>query len=168
MKYILTLITLLFASTAPLTDYVEASKKLRKPVACRFFTNENAMKILGSDVRGTDSEMTEDGNVRKWSCTFTSASGENGPKIYFLIVRDTSADAAKKAFQDIRQSNKDHAGFEEWSGVVDEAIVHSDDPNFQFVMVRKGAKTVRIKVNPANGVSLNDVKTVAQELAGRL
>ncbi|MGQ0540614.1 MAG: hypothetical protein ACT4O9_02035 [Blastocatellia bacterium] len=168
MKYILTMIAFLFVSTAPLTDSAEASNKLRKPVACRFFTNDNAMKILGREVRGTDGEMTEDGNGRTWSCTFSPASGEKGPKIYFIILRGTSEEAARKVFQDIRQSNKDHAGFEEWPGVADEAIVHSDDPNFHLVMARKGAKTIRVKVNPATGISLNDVKSVAEEMARKL
>ncbi|MBL8122691.1 MAG: hypothetical protein KIT61_07415 [Pyrinomonadaceae bacterium] len=139
-----------------------------KPVACQFFTNDNAKKIIGEDVRGVDGdEATPDGG-RKWTCTFTAVSSEDGPKVFFMLMRNSSEDAAKRLFEEIRQSNKNHTGFEEWPGVGDEAITHTDGSNFQFLMIRKGLKTIRLKVNPAKGVSMADVKTIASSLASRL
>ncbi len=131
------------------------------------FTTELAAKLLGQKPRGVDDDKVTDDGVHVWSCTFSSES-ESGPKIHFLLMRSPSEDVAKQTFEEIRQSNKDHEGFEEWPGVSDEAIVHSDGQGFHFVMVRKGAKTIRIKVNPIKDVSLDHVKRAAVALAMKL
>ncbi|MEQ1645862.1 MAG: hypothetical protein ABL959_20590 [Pyrinomonadaceae bacterium] len=94
--------------------------------------------------------------------------GEKPPKLYFVLYKATSEDTAKQSFDTVRQSNNKLGGFEEWPGVGDEAVVHSDDPNFHFVMVRKGVKTIRVKIHPAEGVSLDDLKNVARSLAAKL
>lgn len=141
---------------------------MMKPVACSFFSYENAAKLIGQKAKGIDGEEgTEDGG-RKWTCTFSPASGEDGPKVYFMILRNNSEKAAKKTFDDIRQSNKNHTGFEEWPGVADEAIAHTDGKGFQFLMLRNGMKTIRLKVNPAAGVSYDDTKAIAASLAMKL
>lgn len=140
-----------------------------KSVACDFLTHDNAMKILGRQSIGTDEGMTEDPEGRKWRCTFAPVdAAANSPKLHFMIMKSTSEDAAKQSFDGVRQSNKKHAGFEEWPGVSDEALVHSDGKNFQLVMVRKGVKSIRIKINPADGVSLDTVKAAAASLVPRM
>lgn len=140
-----------------------------KSVACDFFTHDNAMKVLGGQSIGTDGGMTENAEGRSWKCTFTPKDGgESSPRLFFMIMKSTSEEAAKSTFQIIRDSNKTHNGFEEWSGIADEAIVHSDAPNFHFVMVRKGLKTIRIKVNPASGVSLDSIKAAAASLVPKM
>ena len=140
-----------------------------KSVACDFFTHDNAMKVLGSQSIGTDGGMTENAEGRSWKCTFTpNDGGESSPRLYFMIMKSPSEEAAKNSFQVIRDSNKMHNGFEEWSGIADEAIAHSDAPNFHFVMVRKGLKTIRIKVNPASGVSLDSIKAAAASLVPKM
>lgn len=140
-----------------------------KSVACDFFTHENAMKVLGGQSVGTDGGMTENAEGRNWRCTFTPKDGnEKAPKLFFMIMKSPSEESARNAFQAIRESNKDHNGFGEWHGVGDEAVVHSDAPNFHFVMVRKGVKTIRIKINPADGVSLENVKAAALALVPKM
>lgn len=159
---------LFFSSRAEISQPVVASAAY-KSVACDFFTHDNAMRILGAPSIGSDGGMTEDADGKSWKCTFTPKDGgEKAPKLFFMIVKSMSEDTAKSAFQAIRDSNKDHDGFEEWSGVGDEAIVHTDAPNFHFVMVRKGAKTIRIKINPAVGVSLENVKAAAVSLIPKM
>ena len=140
-----------------------------KSVACDFFTHDNAMKVLGGQSIGTDGGMTENTEGRSWKCTFAPKDGgESSPRLFFMIMKSTSEEAAKSTFQIIRDSNKTHNGFEEWSGITDEAIVHSDAPNSHFVMVRKGLKTIRIKVNPASGVSLDSIKAAAASLVPKM
>lgn len=139
-----------------------------KSVACDFFTYDNARKLIG---RATvvDDGMQDVAEGRKWGCTFTATDkGEKPPKLYFVLYKATSEEIAKRSFESVRMSNKKLGGFEEWSGVGDEAVVHSDTPNFHFVMVRKGVKTIRIKINPADGVSLEELKNVARSLAAKL
>ena len=141
---------------------------LAKPVACSFFGHDNAAKLLGQKATGIDGEESKADGAIKWTCTFTTEAGENGPKIYFAIFKDVSEEAAKSEFQKVRHSNQKNAGFEEWHGIADEAVIHSDGKNFQFVMVRKGTRTFRIKIGNSNGISLDDLKTVAASLAAKM
>lgn len=137
-----------------------------KPHACSFFTYANAEKLLGQKVTGADTEENKADGGQRWNCTFTADSGEG--KIYFALFKDPTEEAARNEFQKIRTSNQKHKGFEDWPEIGDEAIVHTDGQTFQFIMVRKGTRTIRIKLNPMGGASLDDVKAVATSLAAKL
>lgn len=139
----------------------------RKPAGCDFFTRQNAEKILGTEVTWTGTDATE-AEPKKWTCTFTSKQNPGGPKLYFGLHRFTSSDKAREEFNSIAESNKDHAGFEKLEGIGDQAIAHSDGSNFQLVVVRKGIRSFRIKVNPAVSTSLETVKSVAKDLATKM
>lgn len=138
-----------------------------KPVGCDFFTKANAVKILNTEVTWTGTDATAN-EPRKWTCTFVSKDAKAGPNLYFGLHRFTTAEAVREEFDGVALSNKNHAGFERWQGVGDDAIVHTDIANFHFVMVRKGIRSFRIKVNPATGTSLEDVKLVAQDLVKQM
>ena len=141
-----------------------------KSMACDFYGPDNAAKLLGPKFRGEDGGMTEDAEGKKWRCTFMPAGelSEKSPKIHFMVTSSPSVEIAAKAFADIRRSNSNKPGWQEWNGVDDEAIVHADGDNFHLIMVRKGAKSFRIKANPAAGVSLEDSKAIAITLAAKL
>lgn len=142
-----------------------------KPAACDFFSYENATKIIGGKVRGEDGGMTEDETGRAWRCTFVSAnenSAETYPKLYFMLQRSKAEADARAAFEAVRVSDKKHAGFEDWPDVGDEAVAHTDGKGFQLVMIRKGANTIRLKVNPVNGASFDVVKEVAASLVPKM
>ena len=156
-----------FVSAAAINEHGPVTSAA-KPVACHFFSYENAEKLLGQKVTASDGEESKADGGQKWTCTFTTAAGENGPRLFFAIFRDGTEEAAKSEFQKVRLSNQTHAGFEEWPGVADEAVVHNDGKNFQFVMLRKGVKTLRIKVGNSNGVSFDELKSVAASLAAKL
>ncbi len=139
-----------------------------KPVACHFFGYENAERLLGQKTAGADGEENKTDGGAKWTCTFTTAAGDNGPKLYFALYRDATEDVAKAEFQKVRLSNQKHDGFEDWQGVADEAIAHTDGKNFQFLMLRKGSRTLRIKVGNSNSVSFDQLKAVAASLVTKL
>ena len=140
---------------------------VRKPAGCDFFTYQNASKILGGEVTWTGTDAT-DIEPKKWPCTFVSKASADGPKIYFGLHRFADAEKAREEFDAIVRSNKDHAGFEKWQGVGDDAVIHTDGSNFHFVMVRKGLGSFRVKVNPAGSTSLDDVKLVAEDLVRKM
>lgn len=144
-----------------------SSSAVWKPAGCDFFTKANAVKILGADVTwtGTDSTANE---PKKWTCTFVSNESAHGPKLHFGLHRFASDQAALEDFDSIVVSNKGQAGFVRWQGVGDDAIVHTDGSNFQFVMVRKGVRSFRIKVNPTGTTSPEDIKAVAEDLVKRM
>lgn len=145
---------------------VAAAPVAAKPYACHYFGFGNAEKLLGGKVSSVDGEEAKDDGSQRWSCTFTSQDGDG--KIFFALFKHASDEAARAEFNRIRESNKDHAGFEEWAGVGDEAVVHTDGKNFQFLMVRKGPASFRIKMNPLKGTNIEDVKKIALTLAEKL
>jgi hypothetical protein len=161
MLFILLITACVFQDTA-----VESAAA--KPVACHFFSYANAEKLLGQNITGADSDEKSENGSRRWGCTFSTASGEAGPRLFFLLIKDASEETARTEFEKIRVSNKKHAGFEEWPGVGDEAVVHTDGQNFQFLMVRKGANTIRVKVHPSKGVSLDELKAIIASLVTKL
>lgn len=139
-----------------------------KPTGCDFFSKANAVKILGTDVTWTGTDPTAS-EPKKWTCTFVSKDTAAGPNLYFVLHRFTTAEAAREEFDAVALSNKTQAGFERWKGDVgDDAIVHTDSANFQFVMVRKGIRSFRIKVDRAKSTSLEDMKLVAQDLVKKM
>ncbi len=141
-----------------------------KSVGCDFFGPNNAARLLGPKFRGVDAGMKESADTKSWGCTFlrTEDTSERSPKIHFGMKKTASAETAAAAFSEVRRSNGGKAGFEEWPGLGDEAIVHSEAPNFHLVIVRKGVRTIVVKVNPADGIALTDVKDVMAKLAARL
>jgi hypothetical protein len=144
-----------------------ASKGVRKPAGCDFFTRQNASKILGGEVTWTGTDATEV-EPKKWTCTFVSKNSADGPKVYFGLHRFRDPDKAREEIDAMVESNKNRAGFERWKGLGDDAIVHTDGANFHFVMVRKGVRSFSIKVNPAGAISLENVKLVAEDLVRKM
>ncbi len=141
-----------------------------KSLGCDFFGPKNAARLLGSKFRGEDTGMKETADGKSWSCTFLRVgdTSERSPKIYFSLKMATTVETAVQAFNAVRASNSKNPGWSEWSAVGDEAIVHSDAPNFHLVTIRKGRRTITVKINPADGVALSDVKDVMAGLAERL
>lgn len=137
-----------------------------KPVACNFFEYKNAEKLLGHKAAGVDSHESKDDGSQRWACTFSSSGSEG--RIFFVLIKDASEEAAKAEFEKVRSSNKGSAEFENWPGVADEAVAQTDGKNFQFVMVRKGTRTIRIKIHSSASVSFDDVKAIAESLAAKL
>lgn len=137
-----------------------------KPYACHYFGYGNAEKLLGPKLTTADSEEGRADGSHRWNCTFTSETGDR--KIFFALFKDATDEAARAEFQRIRESNKNLSGFEDWTGVGDEAVVHTDGKNFQFLMVRKGAVSFRIKLNPVKGTPVQDVKRIAAALAEKI
>ena len=159
----LPILILFIASLTP-----ESSNLLfRKPAGCDFFSRQNAEKILTTEVSWTGTDATE-GEPKKWTCTFIPKQNSEGPKLYFGLHRFTTVENARGEFEAIVASNKGHKGFEKLEGIGDDAIVHTDGSNFQLVIVRKGVRSFRIKVNPAGSTSIESVKAVAEDLVRKL
>lgn len=136
------------------------------PNACKFFGKDYALKMAGRTVKAEEesSGKNADGSFSK--CKMTTEPG--GPTIHFMLEESNDENTANKAFDSIRQSNKDHKGFEDWPGVGDEAITHTDGTGFQLVMIRRGEKTIRLKVNPVGKISFDVTKAVAMALGTML
>jgi len=146
------------------------SNPAAKPAGCSFLTTANAALILGANVKAEENKYVEADQNQKWGCRFTvdGAMDDKSPKLHFGLWRSKTEGAAMEEFATVKTSNEKLAGFEMWPGVGDEAFVHTDGSNFQFILVRKGASSIRIKINPMTGVDMNVVKDVAKDLASKL
>lgn len=159
----LPILILFIASLAP----ESSNLVVRKPAGCDFFSRQNAEKILGTDVTWTGTDSTE-AEPKKWNCTFILKQNAEGPKLYFGLHRFATIDKAREEFETIVASNKGREGFEKLEGIGDDAIVHTDGSSFQLVVVRKGVRSFRIKVNPAGSTSIENIKEVAGILVRKM
>lgn len=162
MEYIFLLIPMFFSMGGQLPAQSEGPAALSIPNACRFFGKDYALKMAGRSVKAMEesSGKNADGSFSKCKMTTDAA----GPTIHFMLEESSDEEIAKKNFEAVRQSNKDHKGFEDWPDVGDEAITHTDGTGFQLVMIRKGPKTIRLKVNPIGKISFDVTKAVAMAL----
>jgi hypothetical protein len=137
------------------------------------FTITDAEKVLGEHAHLTDSiSYTRDGiSIYKSSYTADSQDKKTGKLgiVYFMAEIYPAVSAAATVYNDIRLGNKDHEGFKDIKGLGDEAYFHSDDENFLFVLVRKGAKMFRLKVNKTTSkTSLEEFNSVSEKITSAL
>lgn len=133
------------------------------------FTINDAEKILGEKSHLTDSSSESIDGITSYKCTFTADTEDKKTDktgiIYFMVEEYSTLKAAEKVYADIMTSNKAHEGFKKLSGLGDEAYFHSDDENFLFVMVRKGVKMFRMKVNKTTSkTSLEQFNSVSEKI----
>lgn len=85
--------------------------------------------------------------------------------VYFMYQEFLELDSAISAYAAIRSSNSDHEGVEDIADLGDEAYFHSDGESFYFIMVRKGTKELRIKLNKiTSGATKENFISVAREI----
>jgi hypothetical protein len=132
------------------------------------FTLPDAEKILGEKAHLTDSNQNNKSNVSIYQCTYKSDSadaktGKTGA-IYVMIEDYSEIESAKKTYSGIMESNRKN-GITELDGLGDEAYFHTDNQNFYFVLVRKGNRMLRMKVNKITSVtSLEEFNRVANKI----
>jgi uncharacterized membrane protein len=115
------------------------------------FTKLDAEKILGEPAHLTDSATTLKADTLEYRSVYTADSkdpktGKTGV-IYFLFNQYARASIAQMIYSSIKTSNQNHQGFQTIHDMGDEAYFHSDGQNFYFIIVRKGEKLFRMKVN---------------------
>jgi len=129
----------------------------------------DAEKILGEAVLLTENGNEEKDKVVRHHCTYTAAQPDATRKtgnLYYLLEEYPDVVAAQRIFSGSTQSNAGMPGQEKISGIGDEAFFQSDERNFHLMMVRKGNKIVRLKVNKVTGkTSLQALKEVVKNTA---
>jgi hypothetical protein len=131
-------------------------------------TVADAGKILGEPARLTDSSSKHQGGMF-FQCVYKAddidlKSSKQGA-LYFLIEKYSEISAAQKKYSSIKKANENHEGIKTLNGLGDEAYFHSDNTNFYFVMVRKGAVVFNMKVNKITSkTSLDSFNTVTRQI----
>ena len=137
------------------------------------FSESEAERILGEQAHLTDSSLTTIGDTVEYKCTYTANSkdqktGKTGV-VYFLFEQYARVSLAQLVYTFIRRGNENHEGFKTLHGMGDEAYFHSDGQNFYFIIVRKGEKMFRIKVNKITSTtSLKEFNMIAKNITASL
>ena len=134
-----------------------------------FFTLSNAEKVLGEPAHLADSTSTIEQDVLTYRYTFTANAGDPRTRrgnIYFLLGIHPNVESAQADYTTTRNANASLDGMEDLG---DQAYFHTDSENFYFIMVRKGANILRMKVNRiTRTTSLNEFNAVAKEICRHL
>lgn len=137
------------------------------------FTKSDAEKILGEQALLTDSSTTAKRDTLEYKCAYTAnakdqKTGKTGV-VYFLFEHYTYDSSAKKTYSSIKTANENHEGVKILHDMGDEAYFHSDGKNFYFILVRKGKKMFRIKVNKTTSTtSLDGFNLIAKNITAAL
>ena len=137
------------------------------------FTKADAEEILGQPAQLTDSATTVIADTMEYRSAYKAnatdvKTGKTG-MIYFLCERYARVSIARDVYSSIKTGNENHEGFKIVHDMGDEAYFHSDGQNFLFVIVRKGEKMFRIKVNKITSTtSLEKFNQIVKKISDAL
>ena len=136
-----------------------------------YISQSDAEKILGQAATLTESSVEENGNALKSRYTYTATSkeattGKTG-HLYFMFEKYNDEASAKKTFAGIISQNQNMPNIKKLS-MGDEALRHTDNENFDMIIVRKGNKIIRLKVNKLTSMtSTKDLLITAEKITTR-
>lgn len=112
-----------------------------------FFTRTDAERIMGEGMYLSDSSTTPQSEAWVYQSVFSAtAKRDSKADVYYMFEQYSDSLTAHKVYAAIKKSNEKN-GIETLQGMGDEAYYHTDGTNFCFLLVRKGNKMVRMKVN---------------------
>lgn len=121
---------------------------------------KDAEKVLGMPARQIESSAVNENNVLQYKCTWKATKEELNSNLFYMDEVYADADAAHKIFADIVASNVNPG--QSRPDIGDEAWFHSDGTNFCLLIVRKGNKMIRMKVNKiTKETSIDEMKRIA-------
>lgn len=151
---------------------IEPGAKTVQPGDSSFMSLADAEKILGEKAHATEGTAKTKSDTAFYRSTYMAdtvdaKTGKTGV-VYFILEEYARLDAAKKNYSFIKTANENH-GIKMLNNLGDEAYFHTDNENFYFILVRKGKKMFRIKVNKITShTSLDEFNAFAKKLAERL
>jgi hypothetical protein len=146
--------------------------KIKANDPAKLFTLSEAERILGEQGHIKDSTLEGEYSVLKYSSSYFAnamdpRTGKTGA-IYYVYEDYPEVKDAMKSYSFIRTGNEKN-GINVLDDLGDEAYFHTDKQNFYFILVRKGTKMFRMKVNKITGnTSLAAFNAVAKEITSKL
>ena len=136
-------------------------------------SREEAEKILGRPAHLVMSQSETKDNIRKYRCTYAAdekeIAGVQGSNLYILFEEYDRIVAAEESFKYLLSQNQGMPGLFTLPDLGDEAIIQTDNTNFQMILVRKSDKIIRMKVNrTTSSTSVNELKRVAKKITDLL
>ena len=119
-------------------------------------------KILGLPAYQTETKTFKENNVLQHKCSWKATQEDLNSNLYYLGEEYDTDESAHEVFKDIVESNRQNPG-QSYPDIGDEAWLHSDGTNFCLLMVRKGNKMIRMKVNKlTKDTSVDEMKRIAE------
>lgn len=143
---------------------------------CQLLTQADAEKILGQSVRLIADTYGLKGDVRQCRCAYTAVSKDpaSGQDINLNFIfeqkeSNPSAEQARQVMESTKSENAHDLSIRDLSGIGDEAFLLGEEPNFHFIMARKGAIVIRLQIKQATEkTSLEELKAFARKVAKHL
>ena len=139
----------------------------------RYLSKPDARKILGEKCHRTEISSDKKNDVLNYRCTYIAdivdpKTNKTGA-LYYLFEQYPDAVSAQKVYADIVAGNKHSPGFKSLYHLGDEALLHTDNTNFYLVMVRKGNRMIRMKINKVTSkTSANWLMKITKAMAAKL
>jgi len=136
------------------------------------FAKPEADKILGAPTHLTDSAHKKEASSSSYLCGYKAdkedtKTGKTGV-VYFLFEEYNNLDLATKRFSDVYLSNRAN-GMVKMNNLGDEAVYHTDNENFDLMMVRKGRYVFNIKINKRTSTSsVSELKKTVKMIAEKI
>jgi hypothetical protein len=116
-----------------------------------YFSKSDAEIILGEKAHISDSSSTikkDTFEIKKaYTADIKNHKTDKTGVIYFMLEKYSYVSSAKNAYTFFKVANEKHEGIKVINDIGDDAYFHSDGNNFYFILVRKGNKLLRLKVN---------------------
>ncbi len=134
---------------------------------------EEAESILGEPVLLKERKSDSLNEIYTSKSTFTAkeidAKTQKYGNLYYIFERFKNEEEARKIIQSFIKSNQNYAGFELLTAYGDEAFFHTDKQNFCLLIVRKGNKMIRLKVNKVTSkTSFEALRKIGKDLIERV
>jgi len=156
-----------------ISGYSQSGTIVKGTAALNCLNQADAEKILGQAASLTENRMEQKADAIKYRCTYTAiqkeaVSGKTG-HLYYMFEKYKNDSLAKNVFDEIVFQNTNMANFNVLDNIGDNAIRHTDNENFDMIIVRKGSSIIRLKVNKLTRMtSANDLRLVAEKITGSL
>lgn len=130
-------------------------------------------KILGEAASLTDSSTEKTNKAVKHRFTYTADHSETGSgktaHLYCMFEKYADEQSAKNTYANIISQNQNMPNLTKINNVGDEAFRHTDNLNFDMMIVRKGNKIIRLKVNKLTATtSTKELQLVMQKVTQQL
>jgi hypothetical protein len=132
------------------------------------FQLTDAEKVLGEPAHLSDSGTRKSASAVVFQSAYKAEKEDFKSKktgsVYFLLEQYHEIPDAQKKYESTRKANEDH-GIQVRNNLGDEAYFHTDSVNFYFIMVRKGARVLSMKVNKVTSTtSLDQFNAVTRKI----
>lgn len=141
------------------------------PSFLRCVSLEDANKILGQPSRMINGLLSERPHLT-YDCSYRTTGPD--PKtnktgnLYYMLEQFADSTGAKKVYDELIEGNRHNSGQSVLS-LGTQGHFHTDGENFYFLMVRKGSRLLKIKVNKITSLtSEQELKNVASRIVSEM